>query len=39
MGGFSLLAININRIIADLESQNQVAAYVDEACRRGGRGP
>ncbi len=30
MGGFSLLAVNINKIIADLESQNQVAAYVDE---------
>jgi cell division transport system permease protein len=30
MGSFSLLAVNINKIIADLEAQNQVIAYVDE---------
>jgi cell division transport system permease protein len=31
MGSFSLLALNINGIIAELEAQNQVVAYVDES--------
>jgi len=30
MGSFSLLAVNINAIIADLESQNEMLAFVDE---------
>lgn len=31
MGGFSLLAINIQEIISNLEAQNQVVAFVDES--------
>ncbi len=31
MGTFVLLALNINALVADLESQNEVLAYVDEA--------
>jgi cell division transport system permease protein len=31
MGSFSLLAVNINNIIADLEAQNQVIAYINES--------
>ena len=30
MGSFSLVAVNINRVIDDLEDQNQVLAFVDE---------
>lgn len=30
MGSFSLLAVNINALIADLESQNEMLAYIDE---------
>lgn len=30
MGGFSLLAINIQEMISSLESQNQIVAFVDE---------
>lgn len=31
MGSFSLLAININSLIADLESQNEMLAFVEES--------
>ena len=31
MGTFGLLALNINNLVADLESQNEMLAYVDEA--------
>lgn len=31
MGSFSLIALNINRIIAGLEEENMAIAYVDEA--------
>lgn len=31
MGSFSLVAVNINRVIDDLEDQNQVLAFVDES--------
>ena len=30
MGSFSLVAVNINQVIDDLEDQNQVLAFVDE---------
>ncbi len=30
MGSFSLLASNVNRLLADVESQNKVVAFVDE---------
>ncbi len=31
MGSFSLLAANVNRLLADVESKNKVVAFVDEA--------
>lgn len=34
MGSFSLLAVNINQLIADLESQNEMLAFVDETLDR-----
>jgi len=30
MGSFSLVAANVNRLLADIESQNKVVAFVDE---------
>ena len=30
MGVFTLLGLNINRVIADLEAQNEIVAFVDE---------
>ena len=30
MGSFSMVAVNINSIISDLEKQNEVVAFVDE---------
>ena len=34
MGSFSLLAVNINALIAELESQNEMLAFVDEDLSR-----
>lgn len=34
MGSFSLLAVNINELIAELESQNEMLAFVDEDLSR-----
>lgn len=31
MGSFSLLAINIDKLIDDLEQENEIVAFVDEA--------
>ena len=31
MGVFTLLGLNINRVIADLEAQNEIVAFVDES--------
>lgn len=30
MGSFGLLVVNINEMIADLESENEVVAFIDE---------
>ena len=31
MGVFTLLGLNINRVIADLEAQNEIVAFIDES--------
>lgn len=32
MGSFSLVAVNINSLIKDLENENEIVAFVDEKC-------